>query len=100
MVDNFTHTYLAFVGLGGTNDNTNEFRDFDVHYNLQVSAAPASGHFNDVPVSNIFYQYIEALAASGITGGCSANNYCPNQYVTRGQMAKFLSIALGLHWPL
>lgn len=42
---------------------------------------------------------IEALAAAGITTGCNppANTkFCPNDYVTRGQMAAFLARALDL----
>lgn len=30
------------------------------------------------------------LARRGITGGCDANNYCPGNSVTRGQMAIFI----------
>ena len=30
------------------------------------------------------------LAAEGITTGCSVNKYCPNQSVTRAEMAVFL----------
>jgi hypothetical protein len=35
-------------------------------------------------------QSINALAAAGITGGCSATRFCPRASVTRGQMAAFL----------
>ena len=48
---------------------------------------------------SVFEQDIERLAAAGITGGCNppANNrYCPNDYLTRGQMAAMLVRALGL----
>ncbi len=41
---------------------------------------------------------IEAIAASGITTGCNPperTRYCPDQPVTRGQMAAFLVRALG-----
>ena len=69
-----------------------------VRYRLQVSPPPEVATFNDVPTSHPFFQYIEALAASGITGGCGNGNYCPNAPLTRGQMAVFLSKALGLHW--
>jgi hypothetical protein len=51
-----------------------------------------------VPTTHLFYQYIEALAAAGITSGCGGGNYCPDAAVTRGQMAVFLAKALGLHW--
>jgi Tol biopolymer transport system component len=37
---------------------------------------------------------INRLAASGITGGCATNRYCPTAVVTRGQMAAFLERAL------
>jgi len=64
-----------------------------------VSDPPASPTFNDVPTSDFGYQYIEALNASGITGGCAPGAFCPDSPVTRRQMAIFLSKALGLHWP-
>ena len=67
-------------------------------FHLQVSPAPATATFNDVPVGAFAFQHIEALAASGITAGCGSNNFCPNEYLTRAQMAVFLAKALGLHW--
>ncbi|WP_457674015.1 S-layer homology domain-containing protein [Thiolapillus sp.] len=70
-----------------------------VLWKRQVSPAPATATFSDVPTSHQFFQYVEALADSGITSGCSASQYCPDDPVTRGQMAVFLSRALGLHWP-
>jgi hypothetical protein len=39
---------------------------------------------------------INALAASGITGGCATGRFCPTQPVTREQMASFLVRALDL----
>jgi hypothetical protein len=69
-----------------------------IDWRRQVSPAPAQASFNDVPTSHPFFQFIEALKASEITGGCGNDNYCPNQPVTRAQMAAFLSKALGLHW--
>lgn len=70
-----------------------------VIWHRQISAPPAAPTFADVPVSDGFFQHVEALAASGITGGCGAGNYCPNASLTRAQMAVFLSKAFGLHWP-
>ena len=52
---------------------------------------PAVGVFADVPPGDPFAPWIEQLAAEGITGGCGGGNYCPNNPVTRGQMAVFLS---------
>jgi hypothetical protein len=51
---------------------------------------PATGVFADVPAGDTFAPWIERLAAEGITTGCGGGSYCPNQPVTRGQMAVFL----------
>jgi hypothetical protein len=70
-----------------------------ITYKLQVSPAPASATFSDVPVGYWAFQYVEALAASGITGGCGGGLFCPGNPVTRAEMAVFISKALGLHYP-
>jgi hypothetical protein len=77
------------------------FLGAQVVWRRTVSPAPGTASFNDVPTSHPFFQYVEALKASGITGGCQAAPplYCPDNPVTRGQMAVFLAKALGLHWP-
>ena len=64
-----------------------------------VSPAPATATFTDVPTSHPFVQYVEALAKAGVTGGCGGGKYCPDAPLTRAQMATFLSRALGLQWP-
>ena len=43
---------------------------------------------------------INALAATGITTGCSPTRFCPKQPVTRAQMASFLVRALDLPAPV
>lgn len=48
---------------------------------------------------SIFESDIEKLAAAGITQGCNPplnDEFCPEERVTRGQMAAFLARALGL----
>jgi len=75
------------------------FAGVTVWYRLQVSPAPVSATFNDVPTGYWAFKHIEALAASGITAGCGGGNYCPESTVTRAEMAVFLAKALGLHWP-
>jgi hypothetical protein len=70
-----------------------------IGYKLQVSPAPAVATFADVPTTHPFFQFIEALVASGITAGCGGGNFCPDTPLTRGQMAVFLAAALGLHFP-
>lgn len=60
---------------------------------------PSSARFQDVPAGHLFSADIEWLAAEGITRGCNppANSrFCPDDQVTRGQMAAFLVRALGL----
>jgi hypothetical protein len=57
---------------------------------------PATGIFNDVDLSYWAVGWIEQLKAEGITTGCTAENYCPEQNVTRAQMAAFLVRAFGL----
>ena len=85
------------------NENHPTFQYFawvEVQWHRTVSPPPATASFNDVPTDHPFFQFIEALKASGITGGCGdGTTYCPDSPLTRGQMAVFLSKALGLHWP-
>ena len=70
-----------------------------LRWHRQVSPAPAAASFGDVPTGHPFFQFVEALADSGITAGCGSGNFCPDAPLTRGQMAVFLAKALGLHWP-
>jgi cysteine-rich repeat protein len=51
--------------------------------------------FVDVPCTGgTFDPWIEELASLQITGGCGGSSYCPNNTVTRQQMAVFLLKAL------
>lgn len=50
--------------------------------------------FNDVSPGDGECKYIKRLGDLQITTGCGNGNYCPDQYVTRGQMAAFLIRAL------
>ena len=45
---------------------------------------------------SIFEDDIDKLATAGVTQGCGPGLYCPDAFVTRGQMAAFLSRALNL----
>jgi hypothetical protein len=47
--------------------------------------------FPDVACPSTFADWIEQLAAEGITGGCGGGNFCPGSSSTRGQMAVFLA---------
>lgn len=48
------------------------------------------GRFDDVGRNHWAFSFIETLAASAITSGCAGDNYCPENPVTRAQMAVFL----------
>jgi hypothetical protein len=96
--DNANNDYMVTLGL--PNSTLVGLRGMKIYYLLQVSPPPATPTFNDVPTTHPFYKFIEALAASGITAGCSTAPplYCPDKPLTRGEMAVFLATALGLQW--
>jgi len=96
-VNNFGNEYTVQVCTTAF-DFTTGFEAVRIFYFLQVSPSPGSATFADVPTNYPYFRAIEALAKSGITGGCGGGNFCPGQYVSRGEMAKFLANALGLHW--
>lgn len=96
-IDNDLNQLLLYV-IVPTQDGTTSISGAILRYRLQVSPAPGTPSFGDVPATDFGYQYVEALAASGITGGCGGGNYCPDANLTRRQMAIFLAKALGLHF--
>jgi hypothetical protein len=49
--------------------------------------------FPDVSSKSPMCKYIKRLSELGITQGCGGGNYCPNDTVTRDQMAAFLARA-------
>ena len=57
-------------------------------------------NFGDLPFRDVddspFLEHIIWLAETGITSGCGNDRFCPLAAVSRGQMASFLSRALGL----
>jgi hypothetical protein len=90
-----SYQYLVKVLLG----TATGFKAVDIRYHLQLGPAPAKATFADVRPDNLYFRAVEALAGSGITSGCGNGNFCPNKNVTRGELAKFLAVALGLNWP-
>ncbi len=46
--------------------------------------------FPDVPTSHEFYTFVETVFHNGVTAGCADGGYCPEDPVTRAQMAVFL----------
>jgi hypothetical protein len=65
--------------------------------NLDTATVTANNaftyHFADVPPVHGFYNFVNRLAAFGVTSGCGGGNYCPDSAVTREQMAVFLLVA-------
>jgi hypothetical protein len=59
---------------------------------LGTRSAGASHNFGDVPTEAFFHAFVDYLARSGVTAGCGPGQYCPEQPVTRGQMAVFLGL--------
>jgi hypothetical protein len=101
-IDNLLNTYAVNFSLtrsAAAPTQTHALIRVRVFYRLQVSPPPPVATFNDVPTSDPRFRFVQALVASGLTGGCGGGNFCPDQAVTRGQMAVFLSSALGLTWP-
>jgi hypothetical protein len=99
-IDNEACSYYARIRW---DDSTPALRLYRVRveWERQVSPPPAVATFNDVPTDHPFFQFVEALSASGITAGCSVAPplYCPDAPLTRGQMAVFLAKGFGLQWP-
>ena len=98
-VDNVNTTYTLRLSIPSQNGGVSTGQIL-VGYVLQVSPAPATATFNDVPTSDPAFRYIEAFVAAGVTAGCQANPplYCPDANVTRRQMAVFFAKALGLQF--
>jgi hypothetical protein len=50
----------------------------------------ASAYFTDVPPGNPLFRWVQKVRDLGITSGCGPTTYCPDEPVTRGQMAVFI----------
>ena len=98
-IDNNAETYFIELNMGAVTDGSIIFGSMRFGYVLQVSPAPSVATFSDVPTGHPYFKFVEALAASGITAGCGCGKFCPDTPLTRGQMAVYHSVALGLHWP-
>ncbi|PWB69436.1 MAG: hypothetical protein C3F07_19550 [Anaerolineales bacterium] len=70
---------------------------FDKTFAINVNDLADSQTFSDVSISYWAWQFIERLSSAGITGGCGTSTYCPEDPVTRAQMAVFLE--RGMAYP-
>jgi hypothetical protein len=60
-------------------------------YGYSYTPPAATGTvFGDVPIYHWAVNWIEQLYVEGITTGCGGGNYCPENSVTRAEMAVFL----------
>ncbi|MBK9603267.1 MAG: S-layer homology domain-containing protein [Anaerolineales bacterium] len=64
--------------------------------NAYIPPAASGLIFGDVPADAFAADWIEQLAAEGVTSGCGGGNYCPDANVTRAEMAVFLVRAFNL----
>jgi ELWxxDGT repeat protein len=89
---------LGFTASGANlffvaNDNTTGFELWALPKKAVVPT------FADVPSNFWAWRFIEALAASGVTGGCGGGSFCPDALVNRAQMAIFVLTARGTTPP-
>ena len=50
----------------------------------------ATPYFTDVPATHPLFQWVQKMRDLQITAGCGPTTYCPDDSVTRGQMAVFI----------
>lgn len=80
-------------------DSSLRFGGAYILWQRQVSPPPDEASFQDVPEDHPLFAYVEALRTAGISQPCDlANNFCPDNPMTRGQMAMWLAKALGTFW--
>jgi hypothetical protein len=58
-------------------------------------AYPMRPYFTDMPASNPLFKYVQKMRELNINPGCGGTLFCPNEMVTRAQMATY--IARGLY---
>ncbi|MGE5462514.1 MAG: hypothetical protein ACM3PS_04115, partial [Syntrophothermus sp.] len=65
------------------------------------ASAEVLSPFADVPAGHPKLDYIQAIWAYGVTGGCSASplKYCPDSFVTRAYAAVFIERGMGNFAP-
>jgi hypothetical protein len=94
---NILNRSFRFAALGAFGDSSGWWVT-ELFFSSNVYSPYCEGTFCDDDFS-IFQANIEAVAAADITKGCNPptnDHYCPDEYVTRGAMAAFLSRALNL----
>lgn len=72
-----------------------------LHQSSYVPPAPSRQTFVDVPLEHWAAEWVEQLWQEGITGGCgeTPRKFCPDNYVTRAEIAVFLLRAFKRYPP-
>ncbi len=98
-IDNDTKVIdISRLGVTGGNDaNVTGSLHLDAFTSQRTAATGTpesclvySQLFTDVPSTHIFYHAIQSVGYAEITAGCTATQYCPDNNVTRAQMAAFI----------
>ena len=96
-----TVTYTPNIGFSGIDTFTYTVQDTAVPPRtsnpgvVTVTVGSAVPIFADVPSTHFAFVPIQLMAAAGIAAGCGSGNFCPDNPVTRGQMAVFIESSLG-----
>lgn len=69
-------------------------------YTPTPTYTPCPIQFTDVPPGSTFYEYVRCLACRGIVNGYPDGTFRPNNWVTRGQIAKIMSNAVRFNEPV
>jgi hypothetical protein len=77
-LDSVTRTQMAIFILRG------------IHGSGYIPAEATGTVFSDVSTSTFGAAWIEQFALEGITSGCGSGKFCPDEFVTRAQIAIFL----------
>jgi hypothetical protein len=94
-----TDCYEVTVAFTGTRPSLHwdAVLDERITPDAQGQAKPWTLHvgdsFDDVATDSPYYRFIETLLHHGVTGGCSAAQYCPIGSTTREQMAVFVLVS-------
>jgi len=66
-------------------------------FRLPTDSPPPTPTFTDVPATNSFYPFIEAIFQARITSGCGGGRFCPDNNITRAEFATLLVRAMRLN---
>jgi hypothetical protein len=64
--------------------------------NFLIINAQDTQSFSDVPKGSTFYEFVENLKSEGVVSGFSDGTFKPDNFVTRGEMSKFVVKSLGI----